>query len=171
MKQRLKQEEKQKAEAAVQDQIKDKTQTQTTGQTQLGTQRQTAMQGHRDADGQGTKQEEQQHQQREQEQSQIHDDWFKICKAISSLSDGTLDNCVNRLNDSVFNKLYKSYEIKDDVSIETFDIIMNEIDDDVKTQHIDKEIRQFITKPVMEHLCFGLIVLLFCCTYVCVLIV
>ena len=182
MRQRLKQQEREKHEEAGQDQIKDKTQTQTTGQTQ------TAMQEHRDAKeqggkqvqqqqrpvagrkivGQGIKQEEQEHQQeQQQEQSQIHDDWSKICKAVSSLSDTTLDDCVKRLNSSVFKKLSKPSEIKNDISIETFVIIMNEIDDDVKTQHVDKKIRKFIKKPVMLQfvfyfdLCFCFVVYVF----------
>ena len=101
--------------------------------------------------------------------SQIRDDWYKIEKAISTLSDKTLDDCVKRLNESVFKKISKSVkidEVKDDISIETLDKIMSEIDDEVKTQHIDtgkenanknkekaqyveKEKRQFISKPVM----------------------
>ena len=96
--------------------------------------------------------------------SQIHDDWSKIQTAISSLSNKTLDDCVTRLNKSLFNKLYKS--TKDDISIETFDKIMTEIDDDVKThvqcvdtksenkkndnsRYVDKEKRQFIIEPVI----------------------
>ena len=154
MRQRLKQQEreKQNAEAAGQAQINDKTQTH-------------AMQEHRQADGQ------QEQQQQEQEQSQIHDDWSKICQAILRLSDATLDDCVKRLNSSVFNKIFESYSIKDDISIDTFDNIMNQIDHDIKTQDIEKEnenkkneksqydakeIRQFITEPVVLHL-FNLI--------------
>ena len=65
----------------------------------------------------------------------------------------------------MFNKLYKSLKVgesRDDISMETFDKIMSEIDDEVKTQHIDKEnknkqkaqyvgneTRQFISKPVI----------------------
>ena len=182
---RSKQQERKKHEASGQDQIKDKTQTQTRRQTQLGTQIQAGMQEHRDTDGQGGKQvhqpqrpvteremvgqggkqKEQEHQHQQREQSEIHDDWSTICKAISGLSDATLDDCVKRLNDSIFKKLCESCVIKDDISIETFDIIMNEIDDDVKTQHIDKEIRKFINKPVMLKfvLCFCFVV----CVYVC----
>ena len=188
--QRLKQQEREKHEEAGQDQIEDKTQAQTIGQTQLGTQRQTAMQQHRDTHGQGGKQVQQQkrpvtgpeivgqgskkeEQEQQQEQSEIHDDWSKICKAISSLSDATLDDCVKRLNDSLFKKLCKSSEIKADISIETFDIIMNEIDDDVKIQHLDKKIRKFIKKPVMLKFVFALtcaFVLLYVYRCVCVVI-
>ena len=99
--------------------------------------------------------------------SQIHHDWCKIEKAIATLSDKTLHDCVKRLNSSVFNKLSKSAkvdEIQKDISMETFDKIMSEIDDEVKTQHIDKEnenkenqkpqyvgkaSRQFISNPVI----------------------
>ena len=104
--------------------------------------------------------------------SQIHDDWHKIQTAISSLSDKTLDDCVKRLNELVFNKLSTSKsskvdESKHDISMEIFDKIMSEIDDDVKTQHLDKENknkykgqyvgkerRQFIRKPVMLYCIF-----------------
>ena len=98
--------------------------------------------------------------------SQIHEDWYRIQTAITTLSNKTLDDCVKRLNSSVFEKLYKSAnvdEIKDDISMETFDKIINENDDDVKTQCIDeenqskqkpqyvgKETRQFISKPVIH---------------------
>ena len=99
--------------------------------------------------------------------SQIHDDWSKIQRAITGLSEKTLDDCVKRLNESLFNKLYKSAKIeesKHDIPIETFDKIMSEIDDEVKTQHIDKQKenkknqkgqyvgnkrREFISKPVI----------------------
>ena len=183
MRQRLKQQERENPEASGQDQIKDKTQTQTTGQTQLAGQRQADGQGGKQVQqqqrpvtgpeivGQGSKQEEQELQHQQQEQSEINDDWSKICQAISSLSDATLDDCVKRLNSSVFKKLSKSCEIKDDISIETFDTIMKEIDDDVKTQHVDKKIRKFISEPVMLHLCFAFVcvfVLLYVCVFVCV---
>ena len=90
--------------------------------------------------------------------SPIHDDWSKVQKAIGSLSDKTLDDCVKRLNESVFNKLSIHKSSKIDISMETFDKIMNEIDDDVKTQEnknnpktgdIGKERRQFISEPVI----------------------
>ena len=99
--------------------------------------------------------------------SQIHHDWSKIEEAIACLSSKTLDDCVKRLNESVFSQLPVSKsanvdEIKAEISLETFDKIMNEIDDDVKTQHIvkenkdkqkpqyvGKEMRQFISKPVI----------------------
>lgn len=121
-------------------------------------------------DEQGGKQVEKQQQQQErpvtgaeivgqaeehEEQSQIRHDWSKIETAISSLSNNTLDDCVKRLNELVFNKIYKA--ANDDISIETFDNIMTEIDDEVKRQDIDKhksqydgkEIRQFISQPVI----------------------
>ena len=113
--------------------------------------------------------------------SHIHDDWYKIEKAISTLSDKTLDDCVKRLNSSVFNKLYKSSKVdesKHDISMEIFDKILNEIDDDVKTQNVEeenanknkqkgqyvgKEMRQFISKPVMLHLfCYVPFLTFFC---------
>ena len=99
--------------------------------------------------------------------SQIHHDWSKIQTAIAGLSDVILDDCVKRLNSSVFSRLYKSSKvdgIKHDISMETFETIMSEIDDEVKAQYIDKENenksnekgqyvgtvrRQFISKPVI----------------------
>ena len=137
--------------------------------------KQAAMQGHGHIDEQGGKQAQQREQEQEQQQqSQIHDDWSKIETAISSLSNKTLNDCVKRLNESLFNKLYKCTKVeekKDDISIETLDKIMSEIDDDVKTQYIaidtknenkknekshyvEKEMRQFISEPVMLHICF-----------------
>ena len=166
------------------------------GQEQSAAQREAAIQGH--ADEQGGKQVQQQQrqltgpeivgqankqqEQEQQQQSQIHHDWSKIETAIATLSDKTLDDCVKRLNSSVFNKVYKSSKVderKHDISIETFDRIMSEIDDEVKTQDIDKEnetkknekaqyvgkeTRQFISEPVsfvpffLFDICFALIV-------------
>ena len=148
-------------------------------------QRQAAMQPYEHTDEQGGKQVPQQQrsvtgpaivtqaskqQEQAQEQSQIHHDWSKIEKAISSLSDETLDDCVKRLNESVFRKLYESSNVdrsKHDISMKTLDRIMSEID--VKTHYIDKqnknknnekeqyvgkERRQFISKPVMLYSLF-----------------
>ena len=104
--------------------------------------------------------------------SQIEDDWSKIQTAIASLSDVTLDDCVKRLNESVFKTLSKSAKVeesKNEISTETFDTIMSEIDAEVKTQHVDKqkenknkkkrkysyvgqESRQYISNPVI-YLC------------------
>ena len=166
------------------------------GQVQLSAQRQEAMEAHGHADRQRGKQVQQQErpvagretveqaskqeEQEQQRQSGIHHDWSKIQTAIESLSDKTLNDCVKRLNSSLFNKLYQSANVDErklkhmhEISMQTFDKIMSEIDDEVKTQRIEeenenkktdnaqyvgKERRQFISKPVMclFNICFKL---------------
>ena len=118
-------------------------------QGQFSEPKERGMKGNVDSDEKGGKKVDSISKEEEEEQSQIHDDWSKIEKAISSLSNKTLDDCVKRLNESVFKKIYKYKckvvdEIKDDISITTFD-------DDVKTQqhNYKQEMRQFISKPVM----------------------